>query len=73
MWPPNAKLPRSTQAVLNGSCRARLDMSSSIPRLAKTLHQSYNDGKVNPEVVCHLSMAKTTAMHANSLSPFWYG
>jgi hypothetical protein len=39
----------------------------------KTLHQSYNDGMVNPEVVCHLSMAKTTVMHANSLPPFWYG
>ena len=86
MWPPNAKLP----AVLNGRCRARLDMSrsslgvvfarstctwtvSNIPRLTKTLHQSYNDGMVNPEVVCHPSMAKTTVMHANSLPPFWYG
>jgi hypothetical protein len=29
MWPPNAKLPRSTPAVLNGRCRARLDMSWS--------------------------------------------
>jgi hypothetical protein len=28
---------------------------------------------LNPEVVCHPSMAKTTAMHANSLPPFWYG
>jgi hypothetical protein len=28
---------------------------------------------VNPEVVCHPSMAKTTIMHANSLPPFWYG
>jgi hypothetical protein len=28
---------------------------------------------VNPEVVCHPSMAKTTVMHANSLPPFWYG
>ena len=46
---------------------------SSIPRLTKTLHQSYNDGMVNPEVVCHPSMAKTTDMHANSLPPFWYG
>jgi hypothetical protein len=36
----------------------------------KTLHQSHNDGMVNPEVVCHPSMAKTTAMHANSLPPF---
>jgi hypothetical protein len=33
----------------------------------------YNDGMVNPEVVCHPSMAKTTVMHANSLPPFWYG
>jgi hypothetical protein len=33
----------------------------------KTLHQSFNDGMVNPEVVCHPSMAKTTVMHANSL------
>ena len=38
-----------------------------------TLSQSYNDGMVNPEVVCHPSMAKTTAMHANSLPPFCYG
>jgi hypothetical protein len=90
MWPPNAKLPRSAPAVLNGRCRARLNMSrsslgvvlrslpytwtvSNIPRLTKTLHQSYNDGMVNPEVVCHPSMAKTTVMHANSLPPFWYG
>ena len=29
MWPPNAKLPRSAPAVLNGRCRARLDMSRS--------------------------------------------
>jgi hypothetical protein len=29
MWPPNAKLPRSTPAVLNGRCRARMDMSRS--------------------------------------------
>jgi hypothetical protein len=41
--------------------------------LSKTLHQSYNDGMVNPEVVCHPSMAKTTIVHANSLPPFWYG
>ena len=90
MWPPNAKLPRSAPAVLNGHCRARLDMSQSslgvvvrglparltvinIPRLTKTLHQSYNDGMVNPEVVCHPSKAKSTAMHANSLPPLWYG
>ena len=90
MWPPNAKLPLSVPAVLNGRCRARLDMSrsslksrlarytcmwtvSNIPRLTKMLHQSYNDGMVNPEVVCHTSMAKTTVMHANSLPPFWYG
>jgi hypothetical protein len=39
----------------------------------KTLHQSYNDGMVNPEVVCYPSMAKTTVIHANSLPPFWYG
>jgi hypothetical protein len=32
----------------------------------KTLHQSYNDGMVNPEVVCYPSMAKTTVIHANS-------
>jgi hypothetical protein len=38
---------------------------SNIPRLTKTLHQSYNDGIVNPEVVCHPSMAKTTVMDAN--------
>ena len=29
MWPPNAKLPRSAPAVLNGCCRARQDMSRS--------------------------------------------
>jgi hypothetical protein len=29
MWPPNAKLPRSAPAVLNGRCRAGLDMSRS--------------------------------------------
>jgi hypothetical protein len=29
MWPPNAKLPRSAPAVLNGCCRTRLDMSRS--------------------------------------------
>jgi hypothetical protein len=29
MWPPSAKLPRSAAAVLNGCCRARLDMSRS--------------------------------------------
>jgi hypothetical protein len=46
-------------------------MVSNIPRLTKTLHQSYNDGMVNPEVVCHPFMAKTTVMHANSLPPFW--
>jgi hypothetical protein len=33
---------------------------SNIPRLTKTLHQSYNDGMVIPEVVCLPSMAKTT-------------
>ena len=27
MWPPNAKLPLSAPAVLNGRCRVRLDMS----------------------------------------------
>jgi hypothetical protein len=27
MWPPNAKLPRNAPAVLNGRCRACLDMS----------------------------------------------
>jgi hypothetical protein len=40
---------------------------SNIPRLTKTLHQSYNDGMVNPEVDCHPSMAKTTMMHATFL------
>jgi hypothetical protein len=29
MWPPSAKLPRIAPAVLNGRCRARLDMSRS--------------------------------------------
>jgi hypothetical protein len=28
MWPPNAKLPWSAPAVLNGHCRARLNMRS---------------------------------------------
>jgi transposase len=46
------------------------DFVSNIPRLTKTLHQSYNDGMVNPEVVCHPSMAKTTVVHANSLVNF---
>jgi hypothetical protein len=86
MWPPNAKLPRKAPAVLNDHCHTRLDMSLSslgvllrglparnIPRLMKKLHQSYNVGMINPEVVCHTSMAKTTVMHANSLPPFWYG
>jgi hypothetical protein len=86
MWPPNAKLPRKAPAVLNDHCRTRLDMSRFslgvalwglpariIPRLTKKLHQSYNDGMVNPEVVCHASIAKTTVMHTNSLPPFWYG
>jgi hypothetical protein len=36
--------------------------------VSKTLHQSYNDGMVNPEVVCHTYMAKTTVMHAKSLT-----
>jgi hypothetical protein len=44
---------------------------SNIPRLTKTLHQSYNDGMVNPEVVCHPSMAKTTVLHANSARFDW--
>jgi hypothetical protein len=35
---------------------------NNIPRLTKTLHQSYNDGMVNPEVVCHPSMDKTTVI-----------
>jgi hypothetical protein len=29
IWPPNAKLPRSAPAVLNGRCRTRLDMNRS--------------------------------------------
>jgi hypothetical protein len=29
MWPPSAKSPRSAPTVLNGRCRARLDMSRS--------------------------------------------
>jgi hypothetical protein len=29
IWPPNAKLPRSVPAILNGRCRACLDMSQS--------------------------------------------
>jgi hypothetical protein len=41
--------------------------------LMKVLHQSFNDGMVNLEVVCHPSMAKITVMHANSLPSFWYG
>jgi hypothetical protein len=34
MWPPNAELLRSAPAVLNGRCRARLDMSRSSWRRA---------------------------------------
>jgi hypothetical protein len=41
--------------------------SVTFPRLTKMLHQSYNDGMVNSEVICHPSMAKTTDMHANRL------
>jgi hypothetical protein len=29
LWPPNAKLPWSAPAVLNGRCRVRLDMTRS--------------------------------------------
>jgi hypothetical protein len=53
--------------------RTLIYLISNIPRLTKTLHRSYNDEMVNPEVDCHPSMAKTTAMHANSLPPVWYG
>jgi hypothetical protein len=44
MWPPNAKLPRSAPAVLNGRCRARLDMSRSsiIVRLMQRFRQTGN-------------------------------
>jgi hypothetical protein len=39
MWPPNAKLPRSAPAVLNGRCRVRLDMSrSSLGVVLRGLH-----------------------------------
>ena len=90
MWPPNAILPRSAPAVLNGRCRARPGMSRSslgvvlrgLPARGRSItfpvwrkrciDQSYNDGMVNSEMVCHPSMAKTTVMHANSLPPFWY-
>jgi hypothetical protein len=64
MSPPNAKLPRSAPTVLNGRCtRLDMSRSSlgvvlqglpargwsvTFPRLTKTLHQSYNDGIVNP-------------------------
>ena len=88
MWPPNATtkctscterpLPRPSgyEPVLS-RCRFATSACtwtvSSIPRLTKTLHQSYNDGMVNTEVICRSSMAKTTAMHANSLPPLWYG
>jgi hypothetical protein len=41
--------------------------------MTKTLHQLYNDGMVNTEVVCHPSMAKTIVMHANNVPPFWNG
>jgi hypothetical protein len=41
--------------------------------LTKTLHQSYNDEMVNPKVVRHPSMAKTTVLHASILQPLWYG
>jgi hypothetical protein len=51
----------------------QIGLLSNIPHLTKTLYQSYKEGMVNPEVVCHPSMAKITIMHANSLPPFWYG
>jgi hypothetical protein len=65
MWSPHAKLPRSAPAVLNGRCLSRRHFArstctwtvSNIPRLTKTLRQSYNDGMVNLEVVCHPSLA----------------
>jgi hypothetical protein len=38
MWSPSAKLPQSAPAVLNGRCRARLDMSRS--SLGVVLHWS---------------------------------
>jgi hypothetical protein len=76
MWSPHAKLPRSAPAVLNGRCLSRRRFASStctwtvsnISRLTKTLHKTYNDGMVNPEVVCHPSMTKTTVLHANNKS-----
>jgi hypothetical protein len=63
-------IPERWQAVGMPTCTWTV---SNIPRLTKALHQSYNDGMFNHEMVCHPSMAKTTVMHANSLPPFWYG
>ena len=73
---PERPLPRPTgyELVLSRRRFARSTCTwtvSNIPRLTKTLHQSYNDGMVNPEVVCHPSMAKTTVMHANSWCTSW--
>jgi hypothetical protein len=42
MWPPNAKLPRSAPAVLNGRCRAR-----------NLTGQKYRDNVLAPRVVPH--------------------
>jgi hypothetical protein len=44
---------------------------SNIPRLTKVLHQLYNDGMVNPEVVCHPSMAKTTDLCLQTKADFF--
>jgi hypothetical protein len=80
MWHPSAKLPRIAPAVLNGRCRARLDMSRS------SLGRSVTFPVWRKRCISHTmmewltlkwsaipSMAKTTDMHANSLPPFWYG
>jgi hypothetical protein len=37
------------------------------------VHTYVMEWLINPEVVSHPYMAKTTVMHANSLPPFWYG
>jgi hypothetical protein len=45
MWPPSAKLPRSAPAVLNGRCRARLDMSrSSLDVALRGLRRLHHQG-----------------------------
>jgi hypothetical protein len=60
---PKQPLPRPSryEPVLSRRRFARSTYTwtvSNIPCLTKSMHQSYNDGMVIPEVVCHPSMAK---------------